>query len=250
MLVAAAAGVYEAHEASNARAQLRAAQQQGSAHSSQIDELTRQRDDLSRQLASINEAKTKSGGNELLRLRNEVGQLRGQLAAASRARSKESADVKNEEKGITPEEAMRQEAVAKMNYARQWLIAFMIFAEKNQGQFPTNFAQADQFLGPESKIEHSLKPDEYPPGGMKFGLVPENYEITFQGSLQSLTNPSAQIVLREKQPRQVDDGGYVRAYGFADGHTEIHRAAADHGPDEIGFETWEAQHGLVAAQPQ
>src|SRR5262249_5009723 len=88
-LVAAAAGVYEAHEASNARAQLVAAQQQGNSLSNQIDELTRARDGLSGQLASFEQEKTQSGGSELLRLRNEVGQLRTQLAAASRARREE-----------------------------------------------------------------------------------------------------------------------------------------------------------------
>jgi len=248
-LAAAAAGFYEAHEASNARAQLRVAQQQGNALSSQVDELTRERDDLSGQLASVKEAKVKSGDNEVLRLRNEVGQLRTQLAAASRVRGKEPDEVKTEEKGITPEEEMKLEGIAKLKYAQQWTMAFIMFAEKNQGEFPTNFAQADPFLNPEARIEHNLKPDEYPPGGMKFGLVPDNFEVTFQGSLQTLTNASTQIVLREKEPRQLDDGGYVRAYGFADGHSEIHRATVDHGADKIGFEAWEAQHGLVSTQP-
>jgi RNA polymerase sigma factor (sigma-70 family) len=55
-LVAAAAGVYEAHEASNARTQLVAAQQQGNSLSNQIDELTRQRDELSTQIASAKDA--------------------------------------------------------------------------------------------------------------------------------------------------------------------------------------------------
>jgi RNA polymerase sigma factor (sigma-70 family) len=249
-LVSAAAGLYEAHEASNARAQLRVTQQQENALSSQIDQLTRVRDDLSGQLAAFKEAKVKSGDNEVLRLRNEVGQLRAQLAAATRTRGKESAEVKTEQKGITPEEMMRQESIAKMKYAQQWTLAFIMFAEENQGEFPANFGQAESFLNPEAEIEHNLKPDEYPPGGLKFGLVPDNFEITFQGSLRTLTNASTQIVLREKEPRELEDGGYVRAYGFADGHSEIHRAAANHRPDEIGFEVWEAQHGLAAAQPQ
>jgi len=247
-LVAATACVYQAREASNARAQARAAQQQENSFSNQIDQLTRERDDLSGQLASLNEGRSNSGGNDVLRLRNEVGQLRSQLAAASRARVEVPAAPKAEEQGSTPQEEMKQQAIAKMNYTRQWLIAFMIFAEKNQGQFPTNFAQADQFLGPESKIEHNLKPDEFPPGGRKYGLVPDNYEITFQGSPETLTNASAQIVLREKQPQQTEDGGYVRTYGFADGHTEVHRATVNHKADEIGFEAWEAEHGLVSTQ--
>jgi hypothetical protein len=247
-LVAAAAGVYEAREASNARGQLRIAQQQGDSISNQIDELSRQRDELSARLAASKDEKPKSGGNELLRLRNEVGQLRSQLVAASGARREEPLKVKTQEEEITPQEAMKREAIAKMNYSRQWLIAFLIFADKNDGQFPTNFAQADPFLDSGAKIEHNLKPGEFPPGGIKYGLNPDNYEITFQGSLQSLTSPSKQIVLREKQPEQTEDGGLVRTYGFADGHTEVHRATVDHQADKIGFEAWEAEHGLVAAQ--
>jgi RNA polymerase sigma factor (sigma-70 family) len=252
-LVAAAAGVYEAREASNARTQLVAAQQQGNSLSNQIDELTRQRDDLSGQLASAKDGKTKSAGNELLRLRNEVGQLRTQLAAASRQRREESAPVKTNEKdenAVTPEEAMKREAIAKMNYARQWLTAFMIYADHNQGQFPTNFAQADPFLDQSAKTEHDLKPGEFPPSGIKYGLVPDNYEMTYQGSLQAITNPSQRIVLREKQPEQTEDGGYVRTYGFADGHTEVHKGAAIRNPDETGFETWEAERGFVAGRQQ
>lgn len=251
-LVAAATSVYQAHEASNARSQLIAAQQQGNSLSNQIDELTRQRDELSALISSSRDEQPKSAGNELLRLRNEVGQLRSQLATTPRARREEPASVKADENAITPEEEMRRQAIAKMNYARQWLIAFMIFADKNDGQFPTNFAQADPFLDSGAKIEHNLKPGEFPPGGMKFGLIPDNYEITYQGTLESLASPSTQIVLREKEPRQTEDGGYVRTYGFADGHCEVHKATLTvvHKPDEDGFRAWEAEHGLVAAQPQ
>lgn len=252
-LVAAATGVYEAHEASNARAEVRAAQQQGNSLSNQIEELTRQRDEFAAQLASSKGEQSKSAGNELLRLRNEVGQLRSQLAAASRARREEAAPVKTDEKdenAITPEEEKKREAIAKMNYAQQWVIAFRSFADKNAGQFPTNFAQAESYLAAEARIEHNLKDYEFPPGGMKFGLIPDNFEITYQGSMQAITNIPQQIVFREKQAQQTLDGGYVRTYGFADGHTEVHRATVDHRADKIGFEAWEAEHGLVAAQPQ
>lgn len=247
-LVAAAAGVYEAREATNARAQLAAAQQHGNSLSNQIDELTRRRDELSGLLASAKDVQPKSGGNELLRLRNEVGQLRTQLAAASSLQGEAHAPVKADENAITPEEEMKRQAIAKMNYARQWVMAFMIYADHNGGQFPTNLAQADPFLDSAAKTEHNLKDYEFPPGGIKYGLIPDNYEITYQGSLESLNSPSSQIVLREKQPQRTEDGGYVRTYGFADGHTEVHRATVDHRRDEIGFEAWEAEHGLVAAR--
>ena len=248
-LVAAGAGLYEAREASNARAQLVAAQQQGSSLSNQVDELTRQRDELSGQLASSKDEKANSTGSEVLRLRNEVGQLQTRLAGVvSRAPREEPAPVTTEENAITPQEAMKRQAIAKMNYSRQWLMAFLIYADHNGGQFPTNFAQADPFLDSSAKTEHNLKPGEFPPGGIKYGLVPDNYEITFQGSLQAITNPSHQIVLREIQPTPTEDGGLVRTYGFADGHTEVHKGAAVRGPNETGFEGWEAEHGVPTAQ--
>jgi len=252
-LAVAATGLYEAREASKARSQLLAAQQQGNSLTSQIDELAWQRDELYAQLASAKDEQPKSGGNELLRLRNEVGQLRGLLAAMSRARDEKAAPVKTDEKdvnAITPQEEEKREAIAKMTYAKQWVLAFVIFADHNEGQFPTNFAQADPFLDAGAKTEHNLKDYEFPPGGMKFGLIPDNYEITYQGALQSIANPSQQIVLREKQPQQTEDGGYIRTYGFADGHIEVHRASVGHRRDEIGFEAWEAEHGFVAAKLQ
>jgi RNA polymerase sigma factor (sigma-70 family) len=249
-LIAATTCVYQMSEASRARNQLRAAQQQESSLTSQIEDLTHQRDELSGQLASTKENNPAGPNNELLRLRNEVGQLRTQLAAASRPRQEAPAPARRDDDAITPEEESKRMAIAKMNYERQWLMAFIMFADKNDGQFPTNFAQAEPFLSPEAKVEHDLKPGEFPPGGMKFGLLPENYEVMFQGSLEDLTNPSGQIVLREKTPRQLEDGSYVRAYGFADGHAEIHKSAKEHKPGEIGFEAWEAQHGLVSVQLQ
>jgi RNA polymerase sigma factor (sigma-70 family) len=249
-LVAAAAGVYQAREASNVRAQLVAAQQQGNSLSNQIGEVTRQRDELSGQLASSKGEKPKSGSDELLRLRGEIGQLRSQLAAASRVRREQPASLKTDENAITAEEAMKRKAIAKMNYARQWLMALLIYADHNQGQFPTNFAQADPFMDAGAKTEHDLKPGEFPPSGIKYGLIPDNYEMTYQGSLQAITNPSQQIVLREKQPEQTEDGGFVRTYGFADGHCEVHKAVAVQKSDEDGFRAWEAEHGLVAGQQQ
>ena len=62
------------------------------------------------------------------------------------------------------------------------------------------------------------------------------FELVFQGSFQDIQNPSQTIVVREKQGWQASDGSWHRAYGFADGHSELHRAA------DGDFEPWEKQH--------
>jgi prepilin-type processing-associated H-X9-DG protein len=49
------------------------------------------------------------------------------------------------------------------------------------------------------------------------------------------------IVVREKDAWQAADGGWLRAYAFADGHAEIHKAA------DGNFQPWEAQH-IIAPQ--
>jgi prepilin-type processing-associated H-X9-DG protein len=50
------------------------------------------------------------------------------------------------------------------------------------------------------------------------------------------------IVVREKDAWQAADGGWLRAYAFADGHAEIHKAA------DGNFQPWEAQHIIIAPQ--
>lgn len=56
-----------------------------------------------------------------------------------------------------------------------------------------------------------------------------------------MTSPQNVIVVREKEAWQATDGGWLRAYGFADGHSEIHSAA------DGNFQPLEAQH--IAAPP-
>jgi hypothetical protein len=109
-----------------------------------------------------------------------------------------------------------------LNYTRQWLLAFHDFADKNQGQLPADFEQARPFL----------------PSEVDTNLTTDQFEIVYQGSLKNLTNPSTAIVIREKNawPGLNQRPGWLRAYGFADGHSEIHLAA------DGNFETWEKQH--------
>jgi hypothetical protein len=62
------------------------------------------------------------------------------------------------------------------------------------------------------------------------------FEIVYQGALNEITNSAGTIVIREKEAWQSADGGWHRTYGFADGHSEIHKA------EDGDFGPWETQH--------
>jgi RNA polymerase sigma factor (sigma-70 family) len=241
----AALGIYQAREASNWRAQAQVLQQQRIPAAEQIEQLTRERDDLAGQFAVLREEndRLKQTSGEVLKLRGEVGLLKKHLAGIPKPAAEKitPAPPPSEEKaGITPEDEMKNQAIARMNYLKAWVLAFHLYADQNQGQFPTNFDQADPFLPEEAKTEAKLKPSDFLPGIPKYGLTPDRYEITYRGTFEAITNPPQTIVMRENAACQVEDGYWLRTYGFADGHTEVHRAG------EGGFESWEAERGLVA----
>jgi RNA polymerase sigma factor (sigma-70 family) len=181
--------------------------------------------------------------NELLKLRGEVGSLRRQLAEATRLPAKAASVPSRNETGITPEEERKLIGIAKLNYTKQWMLAFHFFANDNEGQSPTNFDQALPYLSNDAKVEANLKPGEFLPGTPKYGLTPEHYEIVYQGSLNGLSNPQNIIVVREKEPWRTEDGSWMRTYAFADGHAEIHKAT------DGNFAPWEAQHMVAANAP-
>src|SRR4051812_4255326 len=184
----AAFGVYQARESANWRAQAQALQERIPAE--QAAQLTRERDDLAGQVAVMREenSRLKQGSGELLKLRGEVGVLKKQLATRQPVvREKENPAPQPGEKTITVEEELKQQSIAKLNYARNWVLALVLYAEQNQGRYPTNLEQADSFLPDEARVESRLKPGEFLPGTPKYGLTPERYELTFNGAVNEIT---------------------------------------------------------------
>jgi RNA polymerase sigma factor (sigma-70 family) len=184
---------------------------------------------------------------ELLKLRGEVGSLKRQLVDAGKAQAaKPAGGAATENEQNTSEEQNRQVAIAKMTYTKAWMLAFFMYSQSNQGRFPTNFNQAVSFwpsdVPGDEKGTNTMQPDGSTSGTTQYGLVPDNYDIVYQGSINTLTNPQSIIVIREKDAWQAPDGGWVRAYAFADGHSEIHRA------DDGNFLPWEQQHMTSAQQ--
>jgi hypothetical protein len=190
----------------------------------QLAQLTAENGRLSNLVAKANNSTAPDQSRELRRLRGEVGVLKNQLATAMKEqeRAKHASQAKV---AVDPEEEQKQIAIANLNYTKGWMMAFMLYANQNHGQFPTNFDQAASLLPSEAQSQTNL--------------APEQFEIVYHGSLNEITNPSATIVIREKEAWQTLDGGWVRGYSFADGHSEIHKAV------DGNFQAWEQQH-LIA----
>jgi prepilin-type processing-associated H-X9-DG protein len=159
-----------------------------------------------------------------------VGGLRRQLAEATK-QQKAKASVLQQPAAEDPMEKQKEIAIAKMNYTKYWMVAFVQFANQHQGQLPTTFEQATAFMPDEIKGQTNVTADQF--------------EIVYQGSLNDISHPARVIVIREKEAWQTPDGGWARDYAFADGHCEIHKT------DDGNFEPWESQHMMasVAGQP-
>jgi hypothetical protein len=102
------------------------------------------------------------------------------------------------------------------------MMAFHMYADQHQGQFPTNFDQALAYLPAEYKLRTDIDPGQF--------------EIVYQGPLSGMTNPQDMIVIRQREAWQAPDGSWRKVYGFADGHSQIHSE-----PDG-NFERWEKQY--------
>jgi hypothetical protein len=193
----------------------------------QIAQLTSENTRLSNLLAQANSPGAQDQMRELAILRGKVGALKSQLAAAEKAQRRNTAAPQTKVE-VDPAEQQRQIAIAKLNYTKGWVLAFMQFAEQHQGRFPTSFEEAASFLPDEAKAQASLAADQF--------------EIVYQGSPNEITNANSIIVVREKEAWQTPDGGWARAYSFVDGHSEIHKAI------DGNFQPWEQQH-LITPLP-
>jgi hypothetical protein len=111
----------------------------------------------------------------------------------------------------------QQESITRITQARQWALAFILFADTHGNQLPGNFAQ----LSPAA------------------GLPDANWEIVSGGYTTNFVHPGQTILLREREARQSPRGAFVKTYAFADGHTELIRS-----PDQ-DFAAVERQRGLL-----
>ena len=215
-----------------AQSQLRAQNESLRRQGDQLTELQAENAKLSNLVAQAQAAAPDWRMDELLRLRGEVGSLRRQLAEAGQIQKQLSAQAKeastqarearDKANMVEQQDAMKQTFIARMNYAKGWVVAFQMYAGSHQGQFPTSFEQAAAFV-PTDLRDETLS-------------TSNQFEIFYQGPIAAVTNPATVIVLRETEAQPTPNGNWVRTYGFADGHSEVHSAA------DGNFAPWEQQH--------
>jgi hypothetical protein len=172
-------------------------------------------------------------------LRNQVVQLRRDQAELTRVQAQADAlksllqqsqleefEAKKEEE---EEEAAKQWGLTQLNGTKNLALGIHLFADKNNGQFPANLEQAEAFL-----------PQEH------LGTIHlDDYEIIPYRSWSDLQDqePQKMILIRQKEPRPSHGGKWIKAYAFADGHSEIR---AMDSPD--AFAAWERER-MVPVQP-
>ena len=223
LAAAVGTGIFEAGRASRLR-------NENQKLIAQNGELAQERDTaLSNAAADVSQLEEfKRNQNELLRLRGEIGALRRQTneleklqrvnreLQASLARSTQS----TAQTDIDPDlEARRQVGIAKMNDAKLLVLGWLMYATEHQDLLPNDLNQTSNYW---TRAETPL-------------TGTNQFELVAQGSLKDITNPMTTIVVREKEPLFIA-GKWVKAYGFADGHSEVRVE-----PPE-GFDAWEKQH--------
>ncbi len=204
--------------------------------SQQIVQLQADNGSLSNRLAAAGGSRSLSDEqfDELLKLRGEVGVLGQQTKELGKLREENQRlqtaqhDAGVQRQAIIDAEEQQQKAtLQKLSDAKQGVLAFIMFADDNQNQFPTNVAQASRYVN-----------------GDFINQIETNFDIAYQGSITNIANPSATIVLKEKQAWQTLNGNWMKTYGFADGHAEVHTAPNGN------FDDWENQHTTSPPQNQ
>ncbi len=213
-------------------------QQARAALRAQAEALRRQSAELAQQQAEHERLTALAQGDgarantleDLARIRTEVESLRQQTSALELTRRSGTPRGPNPSTSLLQIREQEQEwRIERLNFTKRWLVAFHMFATDNSEQFPTNFDEARAYFPAVAAVDTNL--------------TTEQFEIVYRGSLTNLTSPAQTVVLREKQPSRGSDGGWSRAYGFADGHSEISMSA------DRNFEEWEKRH-IISSQPR
>ncbi len=221
----------------NAQSRLRA---ENEALRQQVEQLTQAGNDNQRTTntddGTSNRISTAQAG-ELLRLRSEVGMLRAQKSELEKLRNEnrqfkavygkmlsyqaKSADATGSDASAEQAQAM---GMAKLNDSKFVTLGLLMHADDYPNEPVTNMDQIADYV--------KVSPQ---------GFTGTNeFEFTYQGSLRKIPNPGQVIVIREKQAWQGADGGWLKSYGFADGHAEVHKSA------DGNFDEWEKAHAAPA----
>ncbi|HEX4645654.1 MAG TPA: sigma-70 family RNA polymerase sigma factor [Verrucomicrobiae bacterium] len=209
------AGIYEAREASQLREQNQTLQKQQAPLAEQIQQLQRERDEITNRLPLMAEeiSNSKKNNDELLKLRGEVGVLQRQGTDANQRLHAAEEKLAAELSSKAQFEAHQSATTSAM---KQLGLAMFSYSTEHGNQFPTNEVQISKELGGSFSI-----------GGIDLG----NFEFVHAGTI-SPDHPNM-ILLRERLAREAPDGTWKRIYGFADGR--VFTATSNDG----NFDAWE-----------
>ena len=125
-----------------------------------------------------------------------------------------------------PNDAAIEAAKLRLSNAKQAVVALLMFAADNQDQIPPTIGQTASYLN-----------------GDWAQRFETNFDLVYTGARSNIANPAETILLKEKQPQEMN-GAWNKAYGFADGHAEIHREPNG------DFEAFEKEHSIPPANEQ
>ena len=94
-------------------------------------------------------------------------------------------------------------AIEKVTQARDGAYACIMYADAHGGQFPPNLPATAGYCK----------------SNMLDQLV-ANFDLVYSGAVTNIAKPYDTIILKEKQAWHRQDGKWVKAYGFIDGHAE------------------------------
>jgi RNA polymerase sigma factor (sigma-70 family) len=210
----------------------------------QIDRLAQlktENERLSNLLAQANGSQlSKDQVSELMKLRGEVGLLRRQTNELGKLREEnqrlQAAMVNSAQDSAKAEfNPVAEQGHHIARVAKNASLPLVMYANDHQYQFPTNWDQAAPYFS------EALGSDPLFRSTTDYLQAAKEFEIAYQGSQVEIKNPGSVILIRERRAWQTLDGKWAKAYGFADGHGEVHVE-----PDD-NFDAWEKQHMISPA---
>jgi hypothetical protein len=157
-------------------------------------------------------------------LRGKIQQARGQMEAIHRRaclQFREMSGKLSEHNDTLP---CARWVMGKPNDALAITDALLRYAREHEGDFPTSWSQATNYLAP----------------GEVSGT--NEFDVVYTGSLRDLSSvpPESIALIREREPWHTKDGKWARVYGFADG-------SACKVISDDDFKSWDSQYVIPSA---
>ena len=117
----------------------------------------------------------------------------------------------------------QEETTSRFNDAKAYCLGLLLYSGKHGHMFPSNLDQTLPYLSAANCL----------PSGTN------HFDLLYRGSANSLPNPITNgIIVIRGGASQMGNGRWIRVYGFADGHCEMHSEI------DGNFFNWEKEHSL------